>query len=99
LTAVTAAPKVCTNPRQKEVHAVRKLDTLALVLTIVGGLNWGLVGLFRFDLVAAIFGGMEFGETNLASRIIYTAVGVSAVYLLSRIRALLGGRERVPSAA
>jgi uncharacterized protein len=78
---------------------VRKLDTLALVLTIVGGLNWGLVGLFRFDLVAAIFGGMEFGETNLASRIIYTAVGVSAVYLLSRIRALLGGRERVPSAA
>lgn len=78
---------------------MKKLDTLALVLTIVGGLNWGLVGLFRFDLVAAIFGGMEFGETNLASRIIYTAVGVSAVYLLSRIRALLGGRERVPSAA
>jgi hypothetical protein len=39
---------------------VRKLDTLALVLTIVGGLNWGLVGLFGFDLVAAIFGGMEF---------------------------------------
>ena len=78
---------------------MRKLDTLALVLTIVGGLNWGLVGLFRFDLVAAIFGGMEFGETNLASRIIYTAVGLSAVYLLSRIRALLGNWERVPSAA
>jgi uncharacterized membrane protein YuzA (DUF378 family) len=78
---------------------VRKLDTLALVLTIVGGLNWGLVGLFRFDLVAAIFGGMEFGETNLASRIIYTAVGLSAVYLLSRIRALVGGWERVSSSA
>jgi uncharacterized protein len=78
---------------------VKKLDTLALVLTIVGGLNWGLVGLFRFDLVAAIFGGMEFGETNLGSRIIYTAVGLSAVYLLGRIRALLGGRERVSSAA
>ena len=78
---------------------MRKLDTLALVLTIVGGLNWGLVGLFRFDLVAAIFGGMEFGETNLASRIIYAAVGLSAVYLLSRIRALLGNWERVPSAA
>jgi uncharacterized membrane protein YuzA (DUF378 family) len=78
---------------------VKKLDTLALVLTIVGGLNWGLVGLFRFDLVAAIFGGMEFGETNLASRIIYTAVGLSAVYLLSRIRALLGNWERVTSAA
>jgi uncharacterized protein len=78
---------------------VRKLDTLALVLTGVGGLNWGLVGLFRFDLVAAILGGMEFGETNLASRVVYTLVGVSAVYLLSRIRALVGGWDRVPSAA
>jgi uncharacterized protein len=78
---------------------VKKLDTLALILTIVGGLNWGLVGLFRFDLVAAIFGGMEFGETNLASRIVYTAVGLSAVYLLGRVRALLGNWERVPSAA
>jgi uncharacterized membrane protein YuzA (DUF378 family) len=74
---------------------VRKLDTLALVLTSVGGLNWGLVGLFRFDLVAAIFGGMEFGETNLASRIVYTLVGVSAIYLLSRIRALVGGWDRM----
>jgi uncharacterized protein len=78
---------------------VRKLDTLALVLTIVGGLNWGLVGLFRFDLVAAIFGGMEFGETNLASRIVYTAVGLSAVYLLGRVRTLVGGRDRALSAA
>lgn len=78
---------------------MKKLDTLALVLTIVGGLNWGLVGLFRFDLVAAIFGGMEFGETNLASRIIYTVVGLSAAYLLSRVRALLGDRERELSAA
>ena len=49
--------------------------------------------------LGAIFGGMEFGETNLASRIIYTAVGLSAVYLLSRVRALLGDRERMPSAA
>ena len=78
---------------------MKKLDTLALVLTIVGGLNWGLVGLFRFDLVAFIFGGMEFGETNLASRIIYAAVGLSAVYLLGRIRTLVGNQERVPSAA
>jgi uncharacterized membrane protein YuzA (DUF378 family) len=78
---------------------MRKLDTLALILTIVGGLNWGLVGLFRFDLVAAIFGGMEFGETNLASRIIYTVVGLSAAYLLGRIRTLVGDRERVSSAA
>jgi uncharacterized membrane protein YuzA (DUF378 family) len=74
---------------------MRKLDTLALVLTSVGGLNWGLVGLFRFDLVAAIFGGMEFGETNLASRIVYTLVGIAAVYLLSRVRALVGGWDRM----
>jgi uncharacterized protein len=78
---------------------VKKLDTLALVLTSVGGLNWGLVGLFRFDLVAAIFGGMEFGETNLASRVVYTLVGVSAVYLLGRMRALVGDWDRVGSAA
>jgi uncharacterized protein len=78
---------------------VRKLDTLALVLTSVGGLNWGLVGLFRFDLVAAIFGGMEFGETNLASRVVYTLVGVSAAYLLGRIPALVGDRGRIGSAA
>jgi uncharacterized membrane protein YuzA (DUF378 family) len=78
---------------------VKKLDALALVLTSVGGLNWGLVGLFRFDLVAAIFGGMEFGETNLASRVVYTLVGVSAVYLLGRMRALVGDRGRVGSTA
>jgi len=78
---------------------VRKLDTLALVLTTVGALNWGLVGLFRSDLVAAVFGGMEFGETNLASRIVYSVVGLSAIYLLGRIRAVVGGWERVPSAS
>jgi uncharacterized protein len=65
----------------------------------VGGLNWGLVGLVRFDLVAAVFGGMEFGEANLASRVVYTLVGLSAVYLLGRIRALVGGWDREPSAA
>ena len=78
---------------------MRKLNALAAILTIIGGLNWGLVGLFRFDLVAFIFGGMEFGETNLASRIIYAAVGLSAAYLLGRIRALVGDQERVPSTA
>jgi uncharacterized protein len=78
---------------------VKKLDTVALVLTGVGGLNWGLVGLFRFDLVAAILGGMSFGETNLASRIVYTLVGLSAAYLLGRMPALVGGRERLPAAS
>jgi uncharacterized protein len=53
------------------------LDWIAMVLLIVGGLNWGLVGLFQFDLVAAIF-----GEMSLLSRIVYIAVGLSALWSL-----------------
>lgn len=52
------------------------LDWIALILVIVGGLNWGLVGIFKFDLVAAIF-----GEMGIISRIVYTLVGLSAIYL------------------
>ena len=55
------------------------LDWLALILVVVGGLNWGLVGLFSFDLVAAIF-----GELSALSRIVYILVGLSAVYTLVR---------------
>ena len=68
---------------------MKRLNALAAILTIVGGLNWGLVGLFKFDLVAAIFGGMHFGEVNLASRIIYTLVGLSAAYLATQVPALV----------
>jgi uncharacterized membrane protein YuzA (DUF378 family) len=59
---------------------MRKLDLLAAALVLVGGLNWGLVGIANFDLVAWTFGGMDFGETNAASRIVYSLVGVAAVY-------------------
>jgi uncharacterized protein len=59
---------------------MKKLDLLAATLLLVGGLNWGLVGVAKFDLVAWICGGMNFGETNAASRIVYTLVGVAAVY-------------------
>jgi uncharacterized protein len=59
---------------------MRKLDLLAATLVLVGGLNWGLVGIAKFDLVAWICGGMEFGETNAASRVIYSLVGLAAVY-------------------
>lgn len=55
------------------------IDVLALVLSIIGGLNWGLVGIFQFDLVAWIFGGQD----ALLSRIIYTLVGISAVWCIS----------------
>jgi uncharacterized protein len=51
-------------------------DWVAMILIIVGGLNWGLVGLFKFDLVAAIFGDM-----SALSRIVYSLVGIAAVYV------------------
>jgi uncharacterized protein len=66
---------------------MRKLDLLAATLVLVGGLNWGLVAVAKFDLVAWICGGMDFGQTNVASRIIYGLVGLAAVY---GIVALLG---------
>ena len=51
------------------------LDLIALILIIVGALNWGLVGAFKFDLVATIFGAM-----SLLARIVYILVGLSAIY-------------------
>jgi hypothetical protein len=71
---------------------MRKIDAGALILVIVGALNWGLVAVARFDLVAAIFG-MDFGETSAATRVIYGLVGLSGVWLATRLGALLG-RER-----
>lgn len=53
------------------------IDWLAIVLVIVGGVNWGLVGLFNFDLVATLFGDM-----SAISRIVYSLVGFAAVYLV-----------------
>ena len=63
---------------------MRKLDLLAATLVIVGGLNWGLVAIAEFDLVAWIFG-EEFGATNAASRIVYGLVGVAAIYLIGSL--------------
>ncbi len=51
------------------------VDWIALILVIVGGLNWGLVGIFKFDLVAWIFGDM-----SIVARIVYILVGLAAVY-------------------
>ena len=55
------------------------LDRISLLLLIVGGLNWGSVGLFRFDIVSWLFG----GQADLVSRIIYTLVGLSALWCVS----------------
>jgi len=76
---------------------MRKLNAAAAILTIVGGLNWGLVGLFKFDLVAAVLGGMQFGEVNIASRVVYTLVGLSAAYLASQLRTLISTSEPTPT--
>jgi len=56
---------------------LKGLDWLVLILLIVGGLNWGLVGLFKFDLVTAIF-----GEMSAVSRIVYTVVGLAGICML-----------------
>ena len=55
------------------------LDTIALILAIVGGLNWGLIGLFQFDIVAWLFG----GQGAMLSRIVYTLVALAGVWCIS----------------
>lgn len=58
---------------------MRIIDRIALILSIIGGINWGLVGLFKFDLVASLCG----GTTATVSRIIYTLVGLAALWCIS----------------
>jgi len=55
------------------------MDTLALILSIIGSLNWGLVGIFKFDLVAWIFGGQD----AIVSRIIYALVGLAGLWCIT----------------
>ena len=62
---------------KKNMKKLNALDWTALILVVVGGLNWGLVGLLNFDLVATIFGDM-----SMLSRIVYSLVGFSAVYVV-----------------
>lgn len=60
------------------------LDRLALILVIVGAVNWLLVGLFRYDLVTAIFGGWLFsGTISFFSSVIFTIVGIAGLYCIS----------------
>ena len=56
-------------------------DKIALLLTIIGAINWGLIGIFQFDLVASIFG----GQAALVSRIIYTVVGAAGLWCISML--------------
>lgn len=67
---------------------MKALNIITLILVIVGGLNWGLVGLFSFDLVAAIF-----GEGSALSRIVYIFVGLSAAWQLVPLFATFRANE------
>lgn len=74
------------------------IDIVAAVLLVVGGLNWGLVAVAEFDLVAWIVG-LSFGETNALSRIVYGLVGVSAVYQIIQQGAIRRRWSRDPQIA
>ena len=74
---------------------MKKLDIAAAALLIVGGLNWGLVAIAKFDLVAALVG-LEFGETNAVSRVIYGLVGAAAVYQIAQQQAIRRRWSRDP---
>lgn len=63
------------------------LDRTSLVITIIGAINWLLVGLFKFDLVAYVCG----GQTAVVSRVIYTVVGIAGLWCISLLF-----RQRVP---
>ncbi len=76
------------NKKIKNVNAIRDriilevfymLDKISLILLIIGGLNWGAVGIFQFDIVAWICG----GQTGIISRIIYTLVALAAIWCIS----------------
>ena len=67
---------------------MKRFYWISLVLLVVGGLNWLLVGLFNFDLVAAIFGPM-----SAMSRVVYTLVGISAIIVLATSVRLIGDND------
>ena len=66
-------------PLSKYMNGGYFMDTIALILSIIGSLNWGLVGLFKFDLVAWIFGGQD----AVLSRIIYGLVGLAGLWCIT----------------
>jgi uncharacterized protein len=95
---LTARHLVCTVPIQtlyRKENAVKRIDILAAVLLVVGGINWGLVSVAEFDLVAALVG-LEFGETNAASRVVYGLVGLAAAYQVAQQGAIRRRWSRSP---
>ncbi|HSL10505.1 MAG TPA: DUF378 domain-containing protein [Actinomycetota bacterium] len=72
---------------------MRTIDIAAVALVVIGALNWGLVAIAEFDLVATLVG-LDFGETNALSRIIYGLVGLSGLWVAARAGSLLRGDSR-----
>ena len=72
---------------------MRTIDTAAIALVVLGALNWGLVAIAEFDLVATLVG-LEFGETNALSRIVYGLVGASGLWVAARAGSMLRGDSR-----
>jgi len=77
---------------------MKKLDIAAAVLVAVGGINWGLVAVAKFDLVATLVG-LDFGQTNAASRVVYGLVGAAAVYQVLQQHAIRRRWSRDPRVA
>lgn len=73
--------------RSVKENKMKTFDVIAAVLLVIGGLNWGLVGIAHFDLVATIFG-MKFGETSTLSSAVYLLVGLSALYQAVSFKAI-----------
>ena len=72
------------NPMWRESQ-MEVVQVIAIVLAAVGALNWGLVALFKFDLVALVAGGLKFGEVNIFSRAVYILVAISGIVSLTAI--------------
>ncbi|MGX7109479.1 DUF378 domain-containing protein [Facklamia miroungae] len=68
---------------------MKNVDKIAFILLIIGGINWLLVGLFEFDLVATIFG----GSTTLLAKIVYVLVGISALYSIKLFGPILNNNS------
>ena len=77
---MSVLPSLCKDLFNKPIKEIKKmLDRISLILTIIGAINWGSIGLFQFDVVAWLFGGQD----NIISRIIYCLVGLAGLWCIS----------------
>jgi uncharacterized protein len=82
-------------PDSNKEQLMKYANVITLVLVIVGAVNWGLMGLFQFDLVATLFGGPD----AALSRIVYTLVGISGLYQLVPLFSAMSGTDNNPQLA